>query len=134
MSNERNRISREDAKILLDRLWLRYQALNTAWEGFAEICSAPVSSPLGTAVWTVFDGYVRSIELLLCDELHVLTWFIWTNEFGAKELGHTRPPHTGARVFPVRTISDFLDVLGYTKSTKIKTVKTKTKKVVVKKK
>ena len=113
-------ISRDDAKILLDRLYLRFLVLDTAWNDLQDLCGVSPESRLGEAVWAVFDGYVRSLEAVLCDDLQSLTWFVWENEFGKKELGHSRPPHKGSAISPVRTIDDFLDVLGYSKPAKTK--------------
>jgi hypothetical protein len=63
-------------------------------------------------IWTMFDLYIKNTEMLLEDEFNFLSWYIFDNECGEREL--TCKIKNGAE-FKIKTIKQLLNAIKKSK-------------------
>lgn len=64
----------------------KYKELDTLFDRLNETLGATINSPLGDAVWFLFQDYVDEVEAKIKDTSSFLSWYIYDNCCGTREL------------------------------------------------
>lgn len=103
-------MNREEAKQLLDKLFSKKIELDKQWDAFEDISGAASESPLGDAIWKLFDFAAIATAAAVGDDIGYVEWFIWDNDLGKKGYESI---FAGGKKQKIKTVDDLLDVIGY---------------------
>ena len=88
----------------------RYKELSAQYDTLQTVLGVTVDSPFMNAVWQLFDDYESLVAYSIGDggEHSWLSWYIWENECGKREL----PAAVGKRQEkPVRSVKDLATLI-----------------------
>lgn len=104
------KLSKLDAKRLIEDLVKHKKELDEQWDKFDDLCGSTADSKLGNAIWRQFDFLVQCVSRVLGDDFETVAWFIWDNKCGEKGYPHTHP---NGKMKNVKNANDLVSVLGY---------------------
>lgn len=102
-------MNREQAEPLVRQCIDHVAAVDAQYEALATIIGAHLDSPLFEAQTNALDGYVRAVETLVGDEFNFISWYIWENDFGGKEM--SAKGCAACPIVEVGTVDDLLCVM-----------------------
>lgn len=99
-------------KLKLLQLWeCHSRSLDSAWDSLSSLTGADLESPLGKAVYFVFDDYTKAVAQLLGDQGGWLQWWLYENDRGTKKWSTAHPVTIGGKKFKARTLRDLLRII-----------------------
>ena len=113
---------RDHAECWLKRTVAAYRLLDEEWDRLRRLTGADSDSALGSAVWEPITLLIEAVSERLGDDNGILDWFVWENDCGLKNFGHSLPDGT---MRDVSTLDDLLDVMGF----QVETTATDSKRV-----
>ena len=103
-------VTRADAERVLRKMIEAKQELDKQWASLDEFIGLEAESPFGLASWEPITMLIECVEIIVGDKMGTVSWYVWDNEYGRKEMEHSLPDGSMRNV---RTIDDLLDVLGF---------------------
>ena len=103
---------------LITDLIKRHDELEKQCDAFCKITGADYGSPLFTAMWRMFEGYVYTLSELInagtTPRENWLTWYVWENHCGKAGL----PASAGeAKMRPINNVEDLVKLIKQTNGT-----------------
>jgi len=86
----------------------RYTELSTQCDALNAILKMDYESPLMRSIWMMFECYAASASALIGDNHEWLSWYIWDNQCGKKELCASLGTK---KLRPVRTVKDLVKLI-----------------------
>lgn len=99
-------------KLELLQTWdIHSRNLDSAWDSLATLTGAELESPLGKAVYFLFDDYTKVIGQQVGDRGGWLPWWIYENNRGTKQWSTAHPVTIDGKKYRARTLSDLLRII-----------------------
>ena len=92
---------------IIEKLLAHYQEMRAMSDAMYELFGAVADSRAMNPQWKAFDSYTDCVAKLVGDDWSWISWFIWENDCGKKELAAGK----GNRMKPIKTVKDLVEML-----------------------
>ncbi len=86
----------------------RYKELDTLFDKMSDLLGTTIDSPLGEAVWRLFDDYTTEIEAKIGDSNSFLSWYIYDNRCGEGNLEAAVNGEQGKKISNVKRLAHLI--------------------------
>lgn len=96
----------KDNKILIKNVIEHKESLENHIERLYEVFGRSENNFVDN-IWILFDSYVESVETILEDNFHCLSWYIWDNNGGKDK----KEWIIDSEKYKIKTINDLVNVI-----------------------